>query len=147
MQWRVTGRMAFRPRVVARPRRMDLDTRMTRLTFGVLIGCLLPALCPAQDHGGVQPVRVASKFFYTVPAGKQDEWAYSMPECRAIPSGTTLGLRDCIAFKGHQMCESSKSVELTNILTNETRNFMLIYHVFGARRACVQSRRETLKGH
>ena len=125
---------------------------MARFTFGVLIGCLLPALCPAQDRstanaaGGSQP-RAASKFFYTVPAGKQDEWAYSIPECRAIPPGTILELHDCITFKGHQMCESSKSVELTNIVTNETRNFMLIYHVFSARKACVESRRETLKGH
>lgn len=123
---------------------------MTRFAFAVLIGSLVPVLCLAEgpDAGsGTQPARVAGKFFYTVPEGAQDEWAYAMPECSAISAPARLGLRNCIAFEEHRMCESSTSVELTNVLNNEKRKFMLLHHIFSTRKACVQSRQKTLKGH
>jgi hypothetical protein len=126
---------------------------MTRFTFAVLIGGLLPVLClaesrsPPEADGGTRPVHVAGKFFYTVPEAVQDEWAYAMPECSVISAPTRLGLQNCIAFEKHQMCESSKSVELTNVLSNEKRKFMLLHHLFSTKKACVKSRQETLKGH
>lgn len=126
---------------------------MMRIAFALLLGGLLPGVCFAQSPGtrdgggGVHPARAASKFFYTVPEGIQDEWAYAMPECTAISSPADLDLRNCISFEKHQMCESSKSVELTNVLNNEKREFMLLHHIFSTKKACSQSRQATIKGH
>lgn len=135
---------------------MDLETRMTRITFVLLMSALLPAVCLAQgrgapDAGGEsQAARAAARFFYTVPAELGDEWEYAWPECSLLPAPASVGLKDCEAFEGngnHQACSSSKYVELTNVLTKEKRKFMLIYHVFSTKKACVKDRKEGLTGH
>lgn len=143
-------------RAVARPRHMDLDTRMTRFTFAVLIGGLLPVLCQAQnrgvlDGGDADSVRAAMKFFYTVPSGLQDEWEYSVPECRRLPIPVRQGLKNCVPFKepgvNHQMCESTEYVEMANALTGGKERAVLLYHAFSAKKACVRSRKKALESH
>jgi hypothetical protein len=127
---------------------------MTRLILAVLGATLLPGLCLAQgrgatDAGGAQPERVANKYFYTVLAEGGDEWAYRLPECDVVPATASLGLKNCVAFNGrrhHQMCESSKFVESTSVLTKESRKFMLVYHVFDTRKTCMRDRKEALNG-
>lgn len=102
---------------------------------------------PASAGTGRRPVRPTEKFFYTVPEAMQDEWAYAMPACGTLTVSVTSDLRNCIAFEEHRMCESSTSVELTNVLSHEKRRFMLLHHVFSTKQACERSRRRTLQSH
>ena len=127
---------------------------MTRLAVVALLVGLLPGICLAQDRGvpnagGADVSRAPSKFFYTVLADAGDEWLYRMPECGEIPASVRSGLTNCEPFNGkkhHQMCESSRFVESTNVLTRQKRKFMLIYHVFDKKTACVRDRKEALNG-
>jgi hypothetical protein len=118
-----------------------------RIALAVLFAMLAPAPCGAEGGDGTGSVRSTAKYFYVVPEGVQDEWAYAKRECEVITPSLRRDLRNCIAFERHQMCESSKSVELSNVLTNERRSFMLLHHVFSTKSACAKSRDETLKGH
>ena len=122
----------------------------------VLLVALLPALCRAQSRGvhdadSVQALRAEMKFFYTIPSGLQDEWEYSVPECRPLPASVRQGLKNCMQFKGpglnHQMCESTEHVEMANVLTGGKEGAMLLYHAFSAKKACIRSRKKALESH
>ena len=123
---------------------------MKRSTYITLFCGLLLGVCAgsvfAVDGNGPKSVR-AGKFFYSVPEGVQDEWEYSMPECAPVPESNDFGIKDCGPFGKHQMCASSKSVELTNILTSQKRKFTLVYHLFDSKAACAKDRKEALKSH
>lgn len=116
----------------------------------LLICGLSSGLCAVQGRAApvhaAQPVR-AEKFFYSLPEGAPDEWEYSMLECGPVPSPNDFGLRDCRSIGKHQMCASSKSVELTNALNGQKRRFALVYHVFATKAACAKDRKEALKSH
>ena len=132
---------------------MSINTRMTRcaFAFAVLIGSLLPALCPAQGRDSLDVGGGGSKFFYTVPSGLQDEWEYTWPKCSPLPASARRGLKNCGPFEepglNHLMCGSSEYVEMTNVLTNGKERAMLLYHVFSTKKACVRSREAGLRGH
>jgi hypothetical protein len=91
------------------------------------------------------------KFFYTIPSGLQDEWEYTVPECRPLPVPVRHGLKNCVRFEGpgpnHLMCESSEYVEMANVLTGGKEGAVLLLHVFSAKKACVRSRNRALESH
>jgi hypothetical protein len=130
---------------------MHLEVFVLRSALVASLCALMPALGLAQDRrtqaaGSKQSAYIAGRFFYSIPEGVQDEWAYAIPDCPAITQFASRGLHNCAPFEKHQMCESSASVELTNVLTTQSRKFGLLYHVFSTKKACVQDRQRVLRG-
>ncbi len=91
------------------------------------------------------------KFFYTIPSGLQDEWEYTVPECRPLLASARRLLKNCEPFKepglNHLMCESSEYVEMDNVLTGGKERAVLLCHAFSAKKACVRSRKKALESH
>lgn len=122
----------------------------------ILLAALWPGFCQAENrgvlNGGDAPSeRAAMRFFYTIPSGLQDEWEYTVPECRPLPVPVRQGLKNCVLFKepglNHLMCESSEYVGMANVLTGGKERAVLLRHVFSAKKACVRSRNKALESH
>jgi hypothetical protein len=83
-----------------------------RIALAVLFAIFTPAPCGAEGGDGTGPVRSAAKYFYVLPEGVQDEWAYAKHECEVITPALRRDLRNCIAFERHQVTNEARVLEL-----------------------------------